>query len=313
MELQSPTLNPLGATANGGVERMAGQASAGQQAGDAKALREAALQFEALFTQMMLQSMRATEFGDDLSGNGGAMYRDMMDQAVAKDISKAGGLGLADLMIQQFQRQAGLTNESAPVRFDDIARSSLPTQGPRLAGGFESPEDFVSKLAPVVERAASKLGVDPRFVMAQAALETGWGQSVPVDAQGRSSHNLFGIKAHGAEQTVEVRTHEYIGGHRIDLTDSFRAYDSYEASVEDYVRFLQSQPRYADALAQAGDGERYAEGLQQAGYATDPRYAEKLKRIANGPMMESWTVDTPTTASRPDAGDHRLPAASAGV
>ena len=79
------------------------------------------------------------------------------------------------------------------------------------------------------------------------------------------------------------------------------------------MRFLQSQPRYADALAQAGDGERYAEGLQQAGYATDPRYAEKLKRIANGPMMESWTVDTPTTASRPDAGDHRLPAASAGV
>ncbi|MEC9408169.1 MAG: glucosaminidase domain-containing protein [Pseudomonadota bacterium] len=313
MELQSPTLNPLGATANGGVERLAGQAAGGQQAGDAQALREAALQFEALFTQMMLQSMRATEFGDDLSGHGGAMYRDMMDQAVAKDISKAGGLGLADLMIQQFQRQAGLTHESAPVRFDDIARSSLPTQGPRLSGGFESPEDFVSKLAPVVERAASKLGVDPRFVMAQAALETGWGQSVPVDAQGQSSHNLFGIKAHGAEQTVEVRTHEYIGGHRIDMTDSFRAYDSYEASVEDYVRFLQSQPRYADALAQAGDGERYAEGLQQAGYATDPRYADKLKRIANGPMMESWTVDTPTTASRPDVGDHRPPAASAGV
>lgn len=308
MQLQSSNLNPLGATANGGVERVAGQAAAGQQSQDAKALREAALQFEALFTQMMLQSMRATEFGDDLSGNGGAMYRDMMDQAVAKDISKAGGLGLADLMIQQFQRQAGLGTEPAPVRFDDIGRSTLPTNGPQASGAFESPEDFVSKLAPIVERAADKLGVDPRFVMAQAALETGWGQSVPTDAQGQSSHNLFGIKAHGAAQTVEVRTHEYVGGRRVDVTDSFRAYDSYEASVEDYVQFLKSQPRYADALAQADDGGRYAEGLQQAGYATDPKYADKLKRIANGPMMESWTVDSPTSAARSAAPGDRSPA-----
>ena len=299
MQLDAATLNPLGATAVGGVERLDGQAGAAQ---NVESLREAALAFESLFTQMMLQSMRATEFGDDLTGNSGGMYRDMLDQEVAKSISAAGGLGLADMMIEQFQRQAGMSGARAalPLYTDATARSPAGQDA-----GFESPEAFVQTLAPIIERAAGKLGVDPRFVMAQAALETGWGQSIPADAGGQSSFNLFGIKAQSGQRSVDVMTHEYIGGHRVNLNDSFRAYDSYEQSVEDYVAFLQAQPRYATALANADDGGRYAESLQAAGYATDPAYADKLKRIANGPMMQSWTADSPP--SGPQGATLNLP------
>lgn len=307
MQLEAATVNPLAATVTGGVERLAGRASSAQ---DIQTLREAALQFESLFTQMMLQSMRATEFGDDLTGSSGGMYRDMLDQEVAKSISKAGGLGLADMMIEQFQRQAGIASPRAALPL--YSTEAVRPVGDK-AQGFESPEEFVQTLAPIVERAVGRLGVDPRYVMAQAALETGWGRSIPADDAGDSSFNLFGIKARGGQPSVDVMTHEYIGGHRVNMVDSFRAYDSFEQSVEDYVAFLKTQPRYAEALDNAHDGERYAESLQAAGYATDPNYASKLKRIANGPMMTSWTAESPQSGPNQAVFNQAPPAVASGV
>ncbi len=153
---------------------------------------------------------------------------------------------------------------------------------------FSSPEEFVATLLPMAEEAADKIGIDPRYLVAQAALETGWGKSIIRQQDGSSSHNLFGIKALGGwdGESARVLTTEYKGGKAVKEAADFRAYDSFKESFHDYVNFLQDNGRYQDALESADNPERFVRELQQAGYATDPQYARKVPQIAFKP---DWT------------------------
>ena len=149
--------------------------------------------------------------------------------------------------------------------------------------GSHTPEAFVARIWPEARRAASELGVDPRALVAQAALETAWGKRLPTHADGSSANNLFGIKATGWRgRSVTTGTHEYVAGVRQEQNASFRAYDSIGESFSDYVRLLKSNQRYAGALAAGTDVGGFARGLQRGGYATDPAYADKIAAIAEG-------------------------------
>lgn len=149
--------------------------------------------------------------------------------------------------------------------------------------GSNSPEAFVARIWPHARQAADALGVDPRALVAQAALETAWGKRLPNHADGSSGNNLFGIKATGWKgRAVTAGTHEYVAGVRRNENASFRAYDSIGESFNDYVRLLKSNARYAGALAAGTDVAGFARGLQHGGYATDPQYANKIAAIADG-------------------------------
>ncbi len=153
--------------------------------------------------------------------------------------------------------------------------------------GANTPEGFVASIWPHAERAARELGVNPRALVAQAALETGWGRKHIRRDDGGSAHNLFGIKANGWKgDRATTRTHEYVDGVRRNETASFRAYASAADSFSDYVRMLKNSPRYQSALKAGGDVRGFAQGLQQAGYATDPSYAAKIAAIATGPTID---------------------------
>lgn len=149
---------------------------------------------------------------------------------------------------------------------------------------FSSPAEFIATMLPMAEKAAKRLGVEPRFLVAQAALETGWGKSIIKQKDGTNSHNLFGIKASGWEgASAKVTTTEYVNGKATKEVAGFRAYDSFEHSFNDYVRLLENNDRYKPAIQVAsasGDSERFVKELQRAGYATDPQYASKINQIA---------------------------------
>jgi len=155
-----------------------------------------------------------------------------------------------------------------------------------------TPEDFVRQLWPMAEEAGSKLGIDPKHILAQAALETGWGRSVPSDVEGRSSFNLFGIKA-GRQwdgSAVSVRTLEFENGIPTPRRERFRAYGSPQECFNDYVALLRDNPRYAAALNSGSDAKAFANGLQRAGYATDPAYARKVTAIAQNMVNSNSTL-----------------------
>ncbi|HUE91265.1 flagellar assembly peptidoglycan hydrolase FlgJ [Pseudomonas sp.] len=173
---------------------------------------------------------------------------------------------------------------------------------PPLAPGkaaFASKDEFIAAMLPMAEQAAEKIGVDPRYLVAQAALETGWGKSIIRQQDGSSSHNLFGIKSHNSWEgdSARVLTTEYRGGKAVKEAASFRAYDSYAHSFDDYVSFLQGNGRYEKALASTDKPEQFARELQKAGYATDPQYARKIAQIAR--QMQTYqtvaAVSTPST------------------
>ncbi len=162
-----------------------------------------------------------------------------------------------------------------------------------------SPEGFVAALRPAAEKAAARLGLPAEALLAQAALETGWGGHVMQRPDGSSSHNLFGIKADSRWNggRVQVSTLEYRDGVAMRTKADFRAYDSYEESFNDYVRFVQQNPRYAEALRATEDVGRYFDRLQQAGYATDPAYAEKI-----GEILKKGPFDTAAGARQEGVG-----------
>ncbi|WP_439889037.1 flagellar assembly peptidoglycan hydrolase FlgJ [Pseudomonas sp. MBLB4123] len=164
---------------------------------------------------------------------------------------------------------------------------------------FASPAEFVAAMLPMAEKAAEKIGVEARYLVAQAALETGWGKSIIRQRDGSSSHNLFGIKSHNSwdGESARVLTTEYQGGKAVKEAASFRAYDSYAQSFEDYVSFLQSNGRYEKALNATDNPERFVRELQQAGYATDPHYARKVSQIAR----KMQTYQTIAAAGTPPA------------
>jgi flagellar protein FlgJ len=237
---------------------------------DPKALREVARQFESIFTKMMLDSMRSASFGDPLFGSDQVdQYQGMMDDQLAVQLSQGKGLGLADMLVRQLQGGAG-TGAAAATPASDTANAVTPEQR----------RDFVDKLLPQATAAARELGVDPRALVAQAALETGWGTHMPADAQG-ASNNYFGIKA-GASwsgASVAADTTEFTQGVAGNERARFRAYGSVAENLEDYVRVLR-EPRYAAALGTGSDVRAFATALQRGGYATDPDYARKLVSVA---------------------------------
>ncbi len=154
---------------------------------------------------------------------------------------------------------------------------------------FESPEQFVESLMPIAEKVAEKYGMDPKAIISQAAVETGWGKFVIHKADGSSSHNLFGIKANkgwGGEQAI-VDTLEFNNGLPQKQKAAFRSYSSVEEAMEDYGRFITSQPRYSRAVENASDAARYTNALQEAGYATDPEYASKIMAVYNSDRLSA--------------------------
>ncbi|KTT28693.1 flagellar assembly peptidoglycan hydrolase FlgJ [Pseudomonas rhizoryzae] len=146
---------------------------------------------------------------------------------------------------------------------------------------FRTRQEFVDTMMPMAEAAAKRLGVDPKYLVAQAALETGWGKHMVKQADGSNSNNLFGIKSHGWDGgSATAVTQEFVNGKAVKESEKFRTYDSFADSFHDYVNFLQSNDRYDKALSTNGNSERFMQGLQQAGYATDPQYARKVIQIA---------------------------------
>ena len=203
-------------------------------------------------------------------------------QAITGDTAAPGATATANIPAWAMadDRWSNVAPRSTAV--DSVAASAAVAQL-----GSHTPEGFVASIWPQAQQAARELGVNPRALVAQAALETGWGKRNIRRADGSSSNNLFGIKATGWQgERVAARTHEFEGGVRRTETANFRAYRSVADSFGDYVRMLKTSPRYQQALRAGGDVHGFARGLQEGGYATDPSYANKIAAIANGPTVE---------------------------
>lgn len=283
------------------------------------ALDQVARQFESLFLQMMLKSMRdASPGGGLLDSQQSEFYREMYDQQIALEMTRGEGIGLADVLKRQLaggvtQPRQGLSPQDylgIPIVVDlpatvDAAPASTQAQAMSAVGVSAvldgTPDTFVAQLRPLAERAAGRLGLAPEALLAQAALETGWGRHVMRHADGSSSHNLFGIKADSRWQgeRLQTSTLEYRDGVALNTRADFRAYASYARSFDDYVEFVQRNPRYREALRQAGDPAAYFDALQSAGYATDPAYADKIMQILDSGAMrravQHTTEDAPLT------------------
>ena len=250
-----------------------------------EAIRETAKQFESLFTTMMLKSMRDASPKDSLFGSDQQdFYQDMFDQQMAVQLSKGKGLGLADVLVRQLMQSAGVVEGvGGPAGAD--AAAATPNAAPTARTTNWPPrsrEEFVQAVMPAAREAAAQLGVDPSLVVAHAALETGWGQSMPAGTDGRPSFNLFGIKAdaHWRGAQAVSRTSEFADGRMQGMPASFRAYASPEHSINDYADFIKSNPRYAGALNAGDDATAFARALQRGGYATDPDYVSKFTAVA---------------------------------
>jgi len=256
----------------------------------ADTLRQVASQFEALFMQMMLKSMRDASPGEDLFGSEqGNFYRDLYDQQLSLQLAKQQGTGLTDLLV----RQLGGKPDTAKTAATEAALNSDRLHAPRgvvpasADNATSDPAGFLQSLWPHAERAAQALGIAPEAIASVAALETGWGSSIPRLPDGRSSNNLFGIKADAGWSGAQVSapTLEYTNGAGQAQTARFRAYGSLAESVDDFARFLQANPRYRAALAGSGDAGTFVQALARSGYATDPAYAGKLAGVLNGSAM----------------------------
>jgi len=289
----------------------------GARAGvDGRTLQVAARQFEAVFTQMVLKSMRDATPKDGLfDSEQGKLYMSMLDQQMAQHLSSR-GIGLADVMVRQLARAAGVPwpetaagadtartaqamtdpasdlppldsvvpgmqwNPEAGVRDYRAQAQAAPSDGDDAGEAPAHVAGFVARMTGPAQAASAASGVPARLIVGQAALESGWGRREILHADGSPSYNVFGIKA-GAGwngRVAEVTTTEYVDGQPQKVKARFRAYGSYEEACHDYARLLAGNRRYAEVLA-AGSPEEAAHRLQRAGYATDPAYGEKLVRV----------------------------------
>lgn len=316
----SAAIDPSVYTDVQGLAQLRRQARADGGEQSQETLREVAGQFEALFVQQMLKTMRESTLNEGLMDNDQSkFYQGMFDQQIALEMTRGKGLGLADMLVRQlggssptdaeqrirepadpFLGPAAPLRRTQPANYSqhmgpppvahaqgkpnaDAALADVPLPDEALAQWRPQDRDqFVADLWPHAEQAAQKLGVDPRVLLAQAALETGWGQHIMERRDGRSSHNLFGIKADGRwdGEQVSHRTVEFRHGVLQREQAAFRAYPTPAHSLADYADFIRDNPRYADALGST-DPRRYVTELQRAGYATDPAYARKIMNIYN--------------------------------
>lgn len=268
------------------------------------ALPAVAKQFESMFTEMLLKSMREANFGDPLfESQATDTWQDMYDQQLSLNLSQHGkGLGIADMLVRQLggHAQTGDAGHAAAVdpnatglvdhwkqRLFDLADATRSTARKAMAWLPEDAETFVRELAPQASIVAKELGLSLRTVLAQAALETQWGKHMPAHADGSSSFNLFGIKAGGGwgGSRVNVPTVEYEGGIAVRKQAQFRSYKSTAESLADYADLIGRDPRYAQARGRGDDVLGYARALVEGGYATDPEYAGKVAAIANSGVM----------------------------
>lgn len=309
------------------------------------AIRQAASQFEALFMQMVMKSMRdAVPKSGMLEGTGSDTFQGMLDTQFAQGMTgKPGGLG--ELIAKQLMRNmppdaaapgggaatpkvssagierslAALDASASSARSGDgedlfpsgsqvlaaaaaaarvrsmrapamqrDALSGMPMLGPDSAAATSAngangkpgaaPAVFVDRMWGAATNAQRATGVPAGFIVGQAALESGWGRQELKHADGRTSFNLFGIKAGAGWKgaTVDATTSEFVGGKMIKTVERFRAYGSYEEAFSDWSRLMASNPRYAGVLSAGGSVETFAKNMQRAGYATDPNYASKL-------------------------------------
>lgn len=261
-----------------------------------------AKQFESLFIQMMLKSMRDTLPKDGLfDSDSTRMYQDMFDKQLSLNIASGEGIGLAAVIARQLGQQTADVPQinSGQSGMDNIGQKSVPVAAPsdstnettsshnphQSASDWDSADTFVQSIWPHAVKAGEQLGVDPEVLVAQSALETGWGEHVRRTADGNNSFSLFGIKADQRWQgdRVSVSTLEYRDGAMQREKAQFRSYDCVAEAFNDYVDFIQSSPRYQSALENTDSS--YIESLQEAGYATDPAYADKIERIQNSDLL----------------------------
>ncbi|GFZ86476.1 flagellar assembly peptidoglycan hydrolase FlgJ [Dyella caseinilytica] len=276
-----------------------------------------AKQFESMFTQMLLKSMRDASFGDPLfESQATDEWQDMYDQQLSLNLSQHGkGLGIADMLVRQLgghnsgehgDKQAGAVNGAGLVdtwkqrlyEVEDATRSAGRAAMSWLPADAEA---FVRELAPQASIVAKELGLSLRTVLAQAALETQWGKHMPTQTNGSSSFNLFGIKAGSSwgGPRVTVPTVEYEDGIAVRKQAQFRAYRSTADSLADYADLIGKDPRYAEARGRGDDVLGYARALIEGGYATDPEYAGKVAAIANSAMMRDALDALKKTTSLP--------------
>jgi flagellar protein FlgJ len=262
----------------GGLENLRMQA----QKDPKSAVREAAKQFETMFTQQLLKSMRDSTMNTEMMDNEGSkMGTEMLDSQWASKIAGQPG-GLSDIIARQLERQMGITQgvtakpaSANPAPIDPL-HPDAPISLPQKAAA-----SFIQTHTDAAAAAEKTTGIPATFMIAQAAHETGWGRKEIKNADGTTSYNLFGIKAgpNWKGATTETTTTEYIGGRAHKVTQTFRAYASYAESFADYANTMKNSPRYAAVVAAGNDANGFAKGLQKAGYATDPSYATKLAKM----------------------------------
>jgi peptidoglycan hydrolase FlgJ len=259
---------------------------------EATAVRQVAQQFESVFARMMIKSMRDAIGKDPIFGSDQAqLYQGMFDDQLSLELTRGRGLGLADVLVRQLQHSAATGGAASATGTADGPKS---VSGPARAGAggaasalpaASSTEQarFISQVWPQAQQAGEQLGVHPVSLVAQAALETNWGRSVPRSAGGTSSNNLFGIKAGSAWSgaAVSARTQEFTSAGAASTQASFRSYATAAESFEDYVNLLRNSPRFSGALGSGSDVTAFASALQRGGYATDPDYARKVTAVAN--------------------------------
>jgi flagellar protein FlgJ len=267
------------------------------KAGSPEALKGAATQFESMFINMMMKSMRdATPQDGPMDSQETKTFTSMLDQQMSQKLAKR-GIGLADVLVRQLgvqQSGAALAQEMQPGARLKLDSDSMSTDAAAAASGLTGSarsttsagkpahvRAFQDKLADAAEEAEKVTGVPAKFMMGQAALETGWGKRVIRNQDGSSSNNLFGIKAGPGwkGKVATAVTTEYVNGQPHSRVEKFRAYASHADAFKDYAKMLSNNPRYEKVLAHGGDASTFAHGLQRAGYATDPQYAAKLSRI----------------------------------
>ena len=261
------------ATDTHGIDSLRSRAAADPRG----ALKEAARQFEALFMQELMKSMRAAQQSMSagmLDNAGSQMGTEMLDTQLATGMTGLPG-GLANAIARQLERQMGDAAAAAPVA---PAASQQPA-----AKVSQRQADFIQAHTAAARETEAHTGIPAAFMVSQAAHETGWGRHEIRHADGSPSFNLFGMKAGPGwkGRVAEVTTTEYVNGVPRKVTARFRAYDSYAESFQDYARLMKTSPRYRDVVASADSAQAFAQGLQRAGYATDPAYADKLTRVIN--------------------------------
>ena len=328
-----------------------------------QALSTVAKQFEGIFLNMMLKSMRAANetFSKDsiLSSDDVKFYQNMLDNQLSLSLSQGEGMGLAKMLVRQLSanNESVVTNDdhAQVIKTSELKTSDLPkkdlsildfktrdlqkneplvisqkqlhmaygvaamdTEDHTLAVAvadktqFDTPREFIDYMLPIADKASQGYDIDPRLLVAQAALETGWGRHQIQNKDGTSSFNLFGIKANNAWAgdkvetvttefvTTEFESRDYGDSKATRVTASFRSYSSYNESFQDYMKFVNSSDRYRNASEHAHNPQQYIEALHQAGYATDPQYADKIMKIYSGKELQQSVTNAMTeTATAP--------------